>query len=237
MFFSITQGLLFAFLFATIMCIIRAHSCCSLFWMVKWMLHSPSVVTFSHQQHQLKVPGLNVWVRICRSVYQVGSCHRRCFIELGTLRLHKAQQCFLASQNRHHWLCLATFMKIDLQRLALERSVTFPSFSFCYFTGERIRWLKTRLSPRPAKSTLWSVHNIPPALATKCSAQDSRHSSTPSVWVWCSDMSLSTAFGWLHALALFCDLKLKLCNIANAALLSFGCCPPLVSVNRFSILQ
>lgn len=57
------------------------------------------ITDLSNSQHQLKVPGLNVWVRIYDSVYQVGSCHRRCYIELGLLHYHKAQ-----TTCRPHWL-------------------------------------------------------------------------------------------------------------------------------------
>lgn len=69
-----------------------------------------------------------------------------------------------------------------------------PSLSPLLFLFLSVRTYLMTASP----PTLWSHTNIPPALATKCSARDSRHSSTPSVR------------GRLHALALFCDLKSKL---------------------------
>lgn len=91
----------------TIMCIISEDSCRCLLEIVKWMLHLSrncdffssvcTITDISNRQHHPKVPGLNVWVWICYSVYQVGSCHRSCFIELATLRFHKAPKCFLAA--------------------------------------------------------------------------------------------------------------------------------------------
>lgn len=48
--------------------------------------------------------------------------------------------------------------------------------------------------------TLWSVCNVPPAPATKCSWQPSLLNSICTVCAWCVNMSLSTMFCWLHAL-------------------------------------
>lgn len=77
------------------------------------------------------------------------------------------------------------------------------SSSSFYFMWEHIWWLKRHLLivrfslQLRRKSTFWSVHYIPLALATKCSAHDSCHSSTSSVCAWCLDKSLSAIFGWV----------------------------------------
>lgn len=143
----------------------------------------------------------------------MGSCHHRCFIELGTLHLYKAQKYLLAfpeptSLATEDRLPSPVSLPITFRvRTYLKTSHTSLSSPFDFHCSQHFD-----------QYTTYHLHWPPNVHGSRCS-------STPSVCVRCLDMNVSTMFGWLHALGLVC---------ANASLLYFGM---LLPINRFSILQ